>query len=375
MIWVVFALMTGVALICVLWPLASPRVSRSRATADVTFYREQLAEIDRDASGGLIAPADVAVARAETARRLLRAGEEREREGPAHTPPKWRQGAAAAFALVTIPAVALGLYVGVPSWFVGLGSPDLPDAPLEARLNASLADMDVSVAIARLEARLAKHPDDGMGQEVIAKLYLAVGRADEAAAAYAKALELLGETPQRREDYGEALVAAANGVVTADARAAFETTLRADPSRPKARYYLGLAAEQAGDGNRAVEIFSKLVAEAPNAPWAAAVRARLAALGAASPSPGAGAAAEIAALPPADRDAAIRGMVDQLAARLARDGHDAEGWLKLVRSYVVMNETDKARAALLDARRSLAEDSAALARLDDLARELGLGGS
>jgi len=68
-------------------------------------------------------------------------------------------------------------------------------------------------------------------------------------------------------------------------------------------------------------------------------------------------------------------MVDKLAAQLAQDGHDAEGWLRLVRSYVVLKESDKARGALADARRSLASDAEALARLDALGRELGLGGS
>ena len=55
------------------------------------------------------------------------------------------------------------------------------------------------------------------------------------------------------------------------------------------------------------------------------------------------AAAGIAALPPEQQKAAIRGMVDGLAARLAQNGHDPEGWLRLVRAYTVLGETDKAR--------------------------------
>ena len=71
---------------------------------------------------------------------------------------------------------------------------------------------------------------------------------------------------------------------------------------------------------------------------------------------------------------AIHGMVDKLAARLAQNGQDVEGWLRLVRAYTVLHEPDKARSALIDAKRSLAGDPSAIARIEALARELGLEG-
>ena len=46
----------------------------------------------------------------------------------------------------------------------------------------------------------------------------------------------------------------------------------------------------------------------------------------------------------ADRGAMIRGMVDRLATRLKQNGDDVEGWLRLVRAYMVMGERDKAVA-------------------------------
>ena len=70
----------------------------------------------------------------------------------------------------------------------------------------------------------------------------------------------------------------------------------------------------------------------------------------------------------------IRNMVEGLAARLAQNGQDLEGWLRLVRSYTVLHESGKARAALVDAKRNLSNDPSAVARLDALARELGLEG-
>ena len=51
-----------------------------------------------------------------------------------------------------------------------------------------------------------------------------------------------------------------------------------------------------------------------------------------------------------DRNTMIRGMVDRLATRLKDNGNDVEGWLRLVRAYMVLGERDKAQAALVEAR-------------------------
>ena len=48
----------------------------------------------------------------------------------------------------------------------------------------------------------------------------------------------------------------------------------------------------------------------------------------------------------ADRGAMIRGMVERLAVRLKQNGDDVEGWLRLVRAYMVMGDRDKAKGAL-----------------------------
>jgi cytochrome c-type biogenesis protein CcmH len=67
----------------------------------------------------------------------------------------------------------------------------------------------------------------------------------------------------------------------------------------------------------------------------------------------------------------IRGMVDRLSERLNHDGSDVEGWLRLVRSYIVLGDRDKARAAVVDARRALASEPDKLKRLDDLVQTTG----
>ena len=70
----------------------------------------------------------------------------------------------------------------------------------------------------------------------------------------------------------------------------------------------------------------------------------------------------------------LRGMVGRLAERLKQDGSSVEGWGRLMRSYLVLGEPDKAQAALGDARKALAGDGDKRRQLDELAKSLGIEG-
>jgi cytochrome c-type biogenesis protein CcmH len=70
----------------------------------------------------------------------------------------------------------------------------------------------------------------------------------------------------------------------------------------------------------------------------------------------------------------IRGMVSRLADRLKQDGSDFDGWIRLVRSYVVLGERDKAIAAAADARRIIGNDASKRQRFDEFVKSLGLKG-
>jgi cytochrome c-type biogenesis protein CcmH len=76
----------------------------------------------------------------------------------------------------------------------------------------------------------------------------------------------------------------------------------------------------------------------------------------------------------ADRGAMIHGMVERLASRLKQNGDDVEGWLRLVRAYMVMGDRDKAKGAVLDARQAVASDAEHLRQLNEGLKNLGLDG-
>jgi cytochrome c-type biogenesis protein CcmH len=375
-LWFGLALMTAAAVLAVLWPL-SRRRRELRSGSDVAVYRDQLEEIERDRAAGLIADNEAAGAKVEVSRRLLAAADAPAAPAGNAAATTRRRRAVAVAALVALPLGAVGLYLA-------LGSPLLPDQPLAARLAEARANQSMESLIAQVEAHLAQRPDDGRGWEVIAPIYLRLGRFDDAVKARRNALRLNGDSAERQAALGEALVFGANGVVTAEAKSAFEKAVALDPAHVQARYFLGLAAEQDGDRTRAATTWRALIESAPpEAPWVEFVRGALARVeGAAGASAGAGAGSgpseeQVAAsseLSPEQRKLMIQGMVDRLAERLNRDGSDVEGWLRLVRSYMVLGQADKARAAAADARRALAGDPNKLRRLDDLVKGLGIEG-
>ena len=372
-LWVIFAVMTAAAILAVLWPLG--RVRRlMRGDSDFLVYKDQLKEIDRDRASGSIGEAEAEAARLEVSRRLLAAAEPPPSAAvAAKAQQPERRRVAAAAALVVLIVGPLGLYVA-------LGSPNIPGEPAFARVSTPQGNELIASLVSQVEAHLAHNPNDGAGWEVLAPVYARLGRLDDAVAARKKALELNGATAAREADLGEAETAAANGVVTAEAKAAFERAVARDGREPKARYFLGLAAEQDGKGDDAAAIWRSLLAEAPaGAQWVGFVRGALARISntpvvVAEPGPNAGDIAAAAAISDDQRHDMVRGMVARLADRLRADGADVEGWVRLVRAYVVLGDRDKAKSAAADAKRALAQRPDDIKRIDDLVKGLGLEG-
>lgn len=362
LIWIIFAAMTGAAVFALLWPLGRSRAAAFADTADATsLYRAQIAEIDRDLGRALIGPAEAEAARTEAGRRLLRAAGDT--VGPAGETESSlrRRRASSALALSCVPLLALVVYGAY-------GSPNNPDQPLSARLQGDPTRQDFAISLARIEAHLAANPTDGRGWAVLAPIYLRQERYDDAARAFAAAIRHGQAGAEMQAGLGEARILAAGGVVTAAARESLAEAVRRDPANARARFFLAVAREQDGDQAGALAALRTLLADAPpDAGWADVVRQRLARL------EGAAAARDsIAALPPADQQAAIRGMVEGLAGRLKASGGSLADWARLIRSQMVLGDEAAARQALATARQRLAQEHGASAQLDALAGELGL---
>ena len=367
-LWLILAAMTAAAVSAVLWPLSRNAGSARSGGDDMAVYRDQLDEIERDRAAGLIAETEAGAARVEISRRLLAAADAA-KAAPSDfnaIAAARRRRAVAVASLLTLPIVAGGLYL----WH---GSPELASEQAVAQP----AQQSVESLVAQVETHLKRNPEDGRGWEILAPVYMRVGRYSDSVTAWRNTLQLLGESAERDANLGEALTAEANSVVTAEAKAAFARAATLDPTLVTARYYLGLAAEQDGQREKAAKIWRDLIAEAPaGAFWVSDVRnalARVESNSAPPPGPSAAQMAAAADQPPEQQAAMIHSMIDRLAARLKQDGSDVDGWVRLVRSYKVLGEPDKTRAAIADAEQALAGDPGKLQQLNAALKELDAG--
>ncbi len=368
----IFALMTAAAALAVLWPLRNSRKA-GRAGSDVEVYRDQLDEIERDHAAGRIGKSEAEAARVEVSRRLIAAVDSNQdgafvADGGSTIR---RRRMVAAVALLLLP-------VGAGSVYYSLGSPGIPTLPLAQRLDDNSSEQaSIDRLVAQVEAYLERNPEIGRGWEVLAPIYARSGRYDDAAKAWRNALRLLGENAEREAYLGEALVASANGIVTTEAKSAFDRARAIDANSVSARFYLGLAAEQDGRREEAAKIWRDILASAPaDAYWVGFVRDALArvegkpVVGTVGPSAQDVAAA--AKLAPEQQSAMIQNMVDRLAERLKTESSDFDGWLGLVRSYKVLGDLDKARDATETARRAFAGEPEKLRQLNEAINGLGL---
>jgi cytochrome c-type biogenesis protein CcmH len=285
----------------------SPHLSAGRFDGELAIYRDQLDEIERSRAAGTIPDSEASAARLEIERRILAAADGAR---PAAAPsPTLHRLLLPAIALV-IPLIALGLYLKI-------GHPGLPAAPFIGGAQPPAEQLDIPGLVAAARARVASQPND----------------------------------PDAQSALGEALTLEADGTVTQAAVDAFSKALAQRPDDPRGLYYLGLHEAQSGDSRAALRRWQELEAKSPaDAPYLPMLRAEIARVaksaGLEMPQPAASPTREqqqaMAALTPEQRQQAIRGMVEGLAARLKDNPQDRGGWLRLANAWKVLGENANA---------------------------------
>ena len=159
-----------------------------------------------------------------------------------------------------------------------LGSENQQQARPEGQRRANLGSVDEMID--RLVQRLKRNPKDVEGWRTLGWSYFNTDRFAESSAAYAKAIELSPNNVELRSAYGEALVRAAAGNVTDEAKAVFERTLQLNPADSRAHFFIGLSKEQAGDKMSALNDWIAILNHADSSePWFADLMQRANKLG------------------------------------------------------------------------------------------------
>lgn len=150
---------------------------------------------------------------------------------------------------------------------------------------------DVNTMIERLAARLVTAPEDIKGWRMLGWSYFYTGRYQQAANAYAKAMELDPSSAELKIAYEEA---------------------KAKASESDSSQIASLQSDAVGKGGDERSVKKTTTSEGT---------------------------------PPHERDAAARMMVDRLANRLESSPRDVEGWILLMRCRVVLGEREVAATA------------------------------
>jgi cytochrome c-type biogenesis protein CcmH len=245
-----------VALAFLLWPLLRvPRAATSQQAANLSIYRDQFAELERDLRLGVIDGVQYDAARAELQRRLLDEATE-EKKAPASQ--AWRSSRATALVI----GLAVPLLAGLLYW--KLGQPEALDparrAPPPDASNVTKEQFEAMTQ--QLAERLKAKPEDPDGWLMLGRAYKALGHFPDAAKALAEANQRNPGVPEILVEYAEAL-AQVHGKLAGEPRRLLEQALKVAPNDPKALTLAGGAAFEGGEYQRAIGYWQTVAAAVP----------------------------------------------------------------------------------------------------------------
>ncbi len=355
--WIATSLLTAVTLIWLMRTYARDDDNEGLSANDV--YDAQLSELDREAAEGLLPPGELDSARTEIARRRSRA--------PSQGPLAAGGGPSRAVAAI----VGLFIVAGALALYLFLGRPDLPAQPFALRDIEGETAVRIAPVAGQIEADLAAISDPADRALYLAEVFQSLGAWDDAVASYENALAHRPGDAAALTGIGEVQIIQSSGLVSLGALEWIDAALANAPRYPRAVFYRALYEYQQGAHESALERLDALLATTPgDASWVPRfedLRARIIAVRTAPAG-----ADQVLGLPEAERQAAIRSMVEGLAARLEDDADDFEGWLTLANARAVLGERQGALAALENATALAAGEPQLLARINAISDQHGL---
>jgi cytochrome c-type biogenesis protein CcmH len=227
-----------------------------RREANVLVYKDQYRELNADLKSGLIGKEQYEQEKAELEKRLLddvTAKTESSSSKAATT--KAFVYAVATF--IAVGAVVMYRIVGMPAGIEAATAPaTVSGAPPDS---APMSQTQIAANIDKLAERLKQNPNDPQGWTMLARSYMMQQRFSEAASAYGQLTKLNANDADVWADYAEALALANGQNLAGQPTDAINRALQINPKHQKALDLAGSAAYQAGDYQKAVDYWQKLL--------------------------------------------------------------------------------------------------------------------
>ncbi len=273
--WIAATIMVLGFLAAIAWPLfnGTTRTEEEAFAPDILVYRDQIKEIDRDLERGTISQGEASAIRLEIQRRLLSADSKRQLRKRLFRATSPRN-------VLMVAIIGIFVATGSTALYFEVGAPGAPDQPFASRTaDRAMAQQNQQMLqmATQLKERLDQNPNQPEGWLLLGRTYRTLDRFQDSAVAFKRAVETSNRAAEALSAYGGALVLLNQGAVTSEARDVFAETIVKNPRDGRARFYVGLAKEQAGDLRGALQEWIDLAAMAPpGAAWLPQVQERIA---------------------------------------------------------------------------------------------------
>lgn len=228
--------------------LRMPAVKTDRKETNLGIFRDQLADIEREKSEGMLTEAAFEQARRDLQRRLLEEVDANDTGSQATYGPSRKTAIAL---LLLLPILGL-LGYGI------LGNPRALD-PAQTLAQPQVTPEQIEAMVGKLAERMKANPDDLKGWLMLARSYKTMGRFDQALEAYGKAEKLIDEDPDLLASYAETMAMVNGNSLKGRPEKLVEKALKLDPGHGHSLFLAGAAAMEAGDNKKGIAYWEALL--------------------------------------------------------------------------------------------------------------------
>ncbi len=256
--WVIAGLLAASVLLLLMPPLLrrAPDAGPSRDAMNAAVYRDQLRELKEDVASGALSRSGYEEARREIEHRLLE-----DVAGTATAAPVTRSAAWRAVLVmgVPLPAAAFALYflIGSPQVVLQGG------ANADVQAQHSISPDELKAMVAKLAARMEQESEDVEGWIMLGRAYRILEQFDDAARAYANAVERSEPDADLLADYANMLAMGPGQDLAGEPEKILQRALVLDPRNVKALALAGSVAFKRHDYAAAASYWERLVQVVP----------------------------------------------------------------------------------------------------------------